>query len=75
MIKKEKIFIKLLDEDVNVYKPVDAILIKKNIYEIIGENKEDDCKHGEKWEFNKNDIVECKDIKGDKRAIIKLGSK
>jgi hypothetical protein len=67
MNTKSQIFIKLIDEGIEVYRPVDAELIEENIYRILKTNH--NCKNSalEEWEFLPNDIVECKTkkMKGD----------
>ncbi|WP_424244616.1 hypothetical protein Dip510_001872 [Elusimicrobium posterum] len=54
----EKIYIQLLDEGTDTYRPVSAIKIKDDIYELLGEdiyNPED-----EHWEFLPGDRVKVK---------------
>ena len=62
-----KIYVRLLDEDIEVYRPVDARLIEKNIYEILDTNINFQNSSQEAWEFLPNDMVVCenKDLKGD----------
>jgi len=55
-LKCVDIYVKLLDEGVNVYKPVDAFLIEKNIY-IIDSTLE--VPEDEKWEFIPGTKVVC----------------
>ena len=50
-----KIFVNLLNEGVNVWRPVEAVK-HKCFYRLISYNKNDD----EEWEFNFNDLVICK---------------
>jgi hypothetical protein len=50
------IYVQLLDEGIEVYRPVKAIKIDKNIFKIMEQNTHDD----ESWEFNEGDIVNCK---------------
>lgn len=52
----QEIYVLLLGEAVEVWRPVKAIYIKDNIYKIIEQyyNRED-----EKWEFEPGEIVHC----------------
>jgi hypothetical protein len=47
---ERNIYVKLLEEGTKVYRPVPAIELKKNIYELRGENIFD--AEDEIWEFN-----------------------
>lgn len=71
MIKKEKIYVRLLNEGINVSRPISARLIKNNVYEILEENKEINSQYGEIWEFNQYDMVECVRQKNENVAIKK----
>ena len=44
---KSIIYVKILNEDINVWKPINAILIGENTYEIIDEDDEIEFKNGE----------------------------
>ena len=50
------IYVKLLDEGCNVYRPVLSKLLDNNIY-LIGQREDND----EKWEFEPNEIVEVEE--------------
>jgi len=52
--KTETIYIYLLNEGTDCWRPVTAIQIKDNIYKITGIRNDD-----EEWEFITGDIVEC----------------
>ena len=52
------IYIYLLDEGVDVWRPVDAIHIKENIYQI---NPESEIPETEIWEFLPGDMVRCEE--------------
>ena len=52
------IYVYLLDEGVDVWRPVEATQIRENIYWIISENENPD---DETWEFSKDDIVRCRE--------------
>lgn len=65
---KEQIYIYLLNEGTDVWRPVDAELIEENIYKILSKNTDS----SEEWQFSTNDIVECEDKifqNGDKGLI------
>ena len=55
----EPIYVKLLDEDIDVYRPVKAIKINDYIYKIIDDDQEAYKEDGEVWEFKKGDMVKC----------------
>lgn len=67
-----KIYVKLINEDISVFRPVNGIHLGNNIYKIIEYNHEIDEEYGEQWEFNYGDIVVCE--KEDKlfKAIRKV---
>ena len=54
--KKNIIYVKIINEPVPAWEPVNAILIKDNIYRIIDDN---DSYHSiyNKWEFSPNSLV------------------
>jgi len=58
--KVNTIFILLLNEGIKVWRPVKAVKIETNIYKIMSKNKTQD---DEKWEFNYQDLVKCKQKK------------
>lgn len=51
-----QIYIALLDEAVNVWRPVSAKHIKDNIYQIIDQNNDYSV---ETWQFNYGETVMC----------------
>ncbi len=51
------IYVKLLNEGTEVYRPASVINIKDNIYKILESNKYD--KDDEEWEFIPGDLVFC----------------
>lgn len=57
---KTEIYVKLLNEDIEVYRPIQAEYIDKNIFKIIDRNDELGDVYGEIWEFNEGDFVLCK---------------
>lgn len=59
ILNSKIIHVKLLDEDIDVYRPVQAIEIDDYQYKIIDDDKKAYSDFLEKWEFKKNDIVEC----------------
>ena len=52
----EEIYVALLNENVEVWRPIEAILVEKGIYRIISENLNPD---DEQWEFSTGDLVQC----------------
>ncbi len=65
------IYIKIINEDIEVYRPVKALKLQDDTYKIIQKNLETNELYGEIWEFNKNDIVMC----DNKLRAIKKGTK
>ncbi|MEK6700550.1 MAG: hypothetical protein AABZ10_16080 [Nitrospirota bacterium] len=65
----ETIFIALLDEAVDVWRPVEAIRIEKSKYKITSVNSDPDDEH---WQFVTGDIVLCeeKQFQGGSRGLI-----
>ncbi len=53
-----EIYLALLGEGVEVWRPVQAIHIGKDIYEIISSNPDPEDEH---WQFHPGDFVRCKD--------------
>ncbi len=56
MDKIFQIYVKLLGENLEVLRPVEATKVGKNTYKIISLNPEPKM---EKWEFKKGDVVQC----------------
>jgi len=50
------IFVYLLDEDVDVWRPVDAEIVAPDWYRILSENENGDDEH---WQFGSGDVVRC----------------
>jgi len=59
ILNTEKIYVKLLDEDIEVYRPVNAVRVDDLIYQILDDDKQAYKDSSEEWEFGKNDIVQC----------------
>jgi len=55
----KKIYVRLLNEGVDVYRPVKAIEIDSNTYKIEGDHVSAYKNDLEEWEFRKNDVVRC----------------
>jgi ribosomal protein S17 len=53
------IFVKLLDEEIDVWRPVEAMEIKDNLYKIISDSDKAYEEYDENWEFKTGDIVRC----------------
>ena len=56
MSKIVQIYVLLLNEESEVWRPVEALKLGKNFCQIISPNPEPDV---EKWQFNKGDKVLC----------------
>ena len=54
--RTETIYVNLLDEGTDVWRPVEAEILGENLYRIISENK---TPEDENWEFATGDIVRC----------------
>jgi hypothetical protein len=54
---KTTIFVRLLDENVGVCRPVDAIEERPGCYRILGPAPDPDA---ERWEFQPRQLVRCK---------------
>ena len=50
----ETVYVALLDEDVKVWRPVEAERLSDGLYRLIGETPDD-----EKWEFKGGSVVQC----------------
>ena len=64
----ETIYVNLLNEGVNVWRPVRAKKLKKNIYQILNDNEYDE--EDEKWEFWPGAKVLCEKRKVHDGIII-----
>ena len=60
----KEIFIKILNEDINVWRPVKAVQIAQYIFKIIDATKFE-SELDEILEFKQGDIVKCKEKDGD----------
>ena len=56
MNKIVQIYVLLLNESTEIWRPVEALKLGKNFYQIISPNPEPDV---EKWQFNKGEKVLC----------------
>jgi hypothetical protein len=50
------IYVYLLDEGVDCWRPIDAVKRGDNLYEIVSKNPDPE---DEKWEFSTGDVVRC----------------
>ena len=53
----DEIYIALLDEGTEVWRPVEAVRVSQNVYRIISENPNPE---DERWEFARDDLVQCR---------------
>ena len=67
----ETIYIRLLDEGVDVWRPVSAETLADGQYRIISENTDPE---NEKWEFKTGDVVLCaeKELMDGTESILRL---
>lgn len=61
------IYVKILNENIPVWRPVKAVCLKENIFRIV--DKTDFEKIDEILEFGLNDNVVCKNINGNFYAV------
>jgi hypothetical protein len=68
----ETIFVYLLDEGTDVWRPVQAEHVSGDRYRIIGTNSDPDDEH---WEFQTGEVVRCefRDLSGGK-CLVAVGS-
>jgi len=52
----QEIYVALLNEGVNVWRPVQAIVVGDEVYQIVSENE---APGDEQWEFSTGDLVRC----------------
>jgi hypothetical protein len=53
-----RIYVALLDEGTEVYRPVAAIWHEDDVYEIVSENRDPEDEH---WRFSAGDLVRCRE--------------
>lgn len=56
MANEKTIYVYLLNEGIDVWRPVKVIQVKENIYKILSANPDP---KDEIWQFNKGDFVRC----------------
>jgi len=59
ILNTEKIYVKLLDEDIDVYRPVNAEKLGNKLYKILDDSDKAYKDYLEIWEYKTGDIVEC----------------
>jgi hypothetical protein len=59
-VSATRIYIKLLDELVDVWRPVDAVWQKADVYRIISENPNSE---DEQWEFRTGELVRSREAR------------
>ena len=69
--RTQTIYIRLLDEGVDVWRPVRAETLRGERYRIISENTDPE---DEKWEFKTGDVVHCveKELMDGTKSISRL---
>ncbi len=63
MEKIETIYVRLLDEGIEVFRPVRAVCLQEKLYKIIDQNYDPET---ETWEFVPQAIVQVEFMKSDK---------
>ena len=63
---KTKIFVKLLDENIDCWRPVEAIAEHHDCYLIVGPDEDQEL---ERWEFHVGEVVRCKSEGGELVAV------
>ena len=56
MIEEETVYVYLLEEGTDVWRPVRAVRVQDNWHRIVSVNSDPDA---EKWQFTTGDIVRC----------------
>lgn len=63
----DEIYVKLMNEDVEVWRPIKAKYIKENIYQIVEQPYDIEI---EKWEFSPGATVVCEYVNTAERKIL-----
>ena len=58
MVEEGEIFVYLVGEGVDVWRPVRALPLGENTYRIVSEKSNPD---DEEWEFSTGDVVKCRE--------------
>ena len=56
MIENKTIYVYLLDEGTDVWRPIEAIPVGNSVYRIVSENSDPEDEH---WQFSNGDLVRC----------------
>jgi hypothetical protein len=67
MSKRDTIYVALLDEGIDVWRPVEAERLSPDIYRIVDQGYDPDI---ERWEFEPGTVVRCRTEKRDGRQIL-----
>jgi hypothetical protein len=64
-----QIYVKLLDEGTDVWRPVNAECVGMDSYRIVSENPDS---KSEEWEFTQGQIVRCEErpLSGNQRSLV-----
>jgi hypothetical protein len=52
-----QVYVALLDEGIEVYRPVDAVWLQEDLYQLVAENQH---REDERWQFSTGEIVRCR---------------
>jgi len=67
MKNTDKLFVRLIDEDVDVWRPVEGEHLSGCVYRIVPQPYDATT---ETWEFLPGDVVECEEIQSDGHSIL-----
>ena len=67
MKEDRKIYVRLLDEGLDVWKPIDARMVGENVFQISDQPYDSDL---ETWEFEPGDFVFCKARRFDEDRVL-----
>jgi len=62
------IYIRLLDEGTSVFRPVDAVMVSPDVFQILKSNDYD--VEDEKWEFIPGTTVQCQEEVRDGESVL-----
>ena len=67
MSERDTIYVALLDEGIDVWRPVEARRLAPDLYLIVDQDYDRDL---ERWEFEPGTVVRCREEKRDGRRIL-----
>ncbi len=67
MTKTVQIYVALLDEGVDVWRPVEALYVKENVYKILVQPYDPAI---ENWQFQPGELVVCEMVESSNGSIL-----